>query len=320
MSRPHFTISSFPEDETIKTYINDFSERWVADPHIQFEFLERMENFLGRYSKQLSPSTWTNDEHCFLIILNSFIELRNCLVKQGFYSFRKKETENLLQLFFEQFNQDLLINVINGNQYTSVIQECQRFFSSIINPYTNLNKIEESVESIEAWANIWLTRPHFTKYKSYFNQLSTFQTQHFLKNYVIKDLVQQQHHPPTRRTLFKILGFHKEFEVALTIWKHSHEEIFPMSLEEKEVVNIIAEEETELIFPYYFHWIEQLIEKKTSSNYKLAITLLSELYHHALKLKKQDQFMLFMTFLFKKYKHYTAFYKELTSLADTFTR
>ncbi|MCR6111425.1 hypothetical protein HXA35_13835 [Bacillus sp. A301a_S52] len=318
MDRTHFPASS--EDDAINTYISDFSERWVADPHIQFEFLDWMESVLNQRSKRLSPFNWTNDEDCFLIVLKSFLELRSCLVKQGFYSFRKKETEDLLQLFFEQFNQDLLTNVIKSNEYTAVIQEAQRFFSTNISPYTKLNENEESTESIEAWAKVWLIRPHFSKYKSYYEQLPTIQLQHLLKNFVIKDLVQQHHHPPTRRTLFKILGFHKEFKTALTIWKHSHDEIFPMNLEERQLVDIIGEEETRLIFPYYFHWIEQLIEKKTSSSYKLAITLLSELYHHALKLKKQDQFTLFMTFLCKKYKRYTAFYKELTSFADTFTR
>lgn len=193
------------------------------------------------------------------------------------------------------------------------------FFSSVFMPYTKLNDQAENVESIEAWARMWLTRPHFTKYKAYFNQLSTIQTKQSLKHIVMTELVQQQHHPPTRRTLFQILGFHKEFETALTLWKQTHNELFPMSFEEKQLLDTIAEEETELIIPFYIHGIEQLIEKKSSSTYKLAFSLLSELYHYMLKLKKEEQFTLFITLLSKKYKRYTAFHEELTSLANTFT-
>ncbi|UTR15399.1 hypothetical protein MM221_02055 [Salipaludibacillus sp. LMS25] len=319
MTGPHLTFLSCTEDEAIKNYITEFSERWVANPHIQFEFHQWMKNLLNHYSKRVASSTWTSDEHCLLIILSSFIGLRSCLVKQGFYSFRKKETENMLRSFLEQFNQDLLTNDIKDNQYADVLQECQRFFSSVFMPYTKLNDQAENVESIEAWARMWLTRPHFTKYKAYFNQLSTIQTKQSLKHIVMTELVQQQHHPPTRRTLFQILGFHKEFETALTLWKQTHNELFPMSFEEKQLLDTIAEEETELIIPFYIHGIEQLIEKKSSSTYKLAFSLLSELYHYMLKLKKEEQFTLFITLLSKKYKRYTAFHEELTSLANTFT-
>ncbi|WP_416151295.1 hypothetical protein ACM26V_10100 [Salipaludibacillus sp. HK11] len=300
----------YMEIDSLTATIRSYSDEWMYQSKVEHHYRKWVKSILNRVEDFVNDHPSNYHQWKLIIILLLFNKLRNQLVIKGHYSFRKKEIENLLYDMLKQCPQGTLTSIHENDTFHELITKAEQDFSHL----KQLKQIDLNLpdtRSNDAWLNQWLTRPHFSKYKNYYYQLSSELEKEKVQNQVIENLFQLQAHPPTRRTFFQIIAFHKSFEHAINAWLYYPQDPLTLSREEQDVIKTIAEERSDLAIPLYMQWIEVLIEKKTSSHYQKAIFLIKELNKLMKQTGRQEEFTSFLLLLKKKYRRYVAFYEEL---------
>ncbi|WP_280769306.1 hypothetical protein [Salipaludibacillus daqingensis] len=291
--------------------ITSFSEEWLYDPSVENRFQDWVTSVLIKTETIVINEKSNYHQWKLIMLLLIFKELRKELVQRGFYSFYRRSVEQLLSDMIQSFPSNTISSLYRNVTLQKILEQTGQDFSNV----TELKTINEPSLKQEAdhdkWINDWLSRPHFSKYKRYYHQLTNEHEKIYLKNEVVENLFPLQTHPPTKRTLFQIYDFHEDFKLGINSWLNYPQDPLYLSREEQQLLSSLTEKRPDLAIPLYSQWIERLVEKKTTQHYKKATLFIIELKNTLKKTDNENDFPLFVTLLKKKYKRYAAFYEEL---------
>ncbi|SER94095.1 hypothetical protein SAMN05518684_105210 [Salipaludibacillus aurantiacus] len=304
-------IPSLSETELkrLRQEIQSFCDQWISDASLTNKLPDWINN-LSLGSRDINGSLLSEKKR-LVILLYIFVEMKNFLLTLGFYTFRKHEAEKTLQKMVEQVSCETVLNVQQDDRHRPLIEQFNKAFPSVKLPsYIQKKTAEEKQQHIQ-WLRRWLARPHFSLYKEYYNRIGSPEEKEEARTYAINSLALQISHPPTRRTLFQILTYHKEFDLGFTLLRRHQLDPLLQSIEEKNFVQEMSAQRPELTLPLYMQWIESLVEKKTTKHYKVAASFLSGLKENMFILNQEKNWSLFLSLLKSKYKSYKAFNEEL---------
>ncbi|MCE7794915.1 hypothetical protein K8O68_21225 [Salipaludibacillus sp. CUR1] len=304
-------IPSLTETELnrLRQEIHSFCDQWISDASLTEKLTDWIKNITPD-REDINDPLVSEKKHLVLLIY-IFLEMKNFLLTLGFYTFRKHEAEKTLQKMVEQFSCQAVLDVQQDDLHQPLIEQFNRAFPSVKLPCYNQKKTVEEKQQHIQWLRRWLARPHFSLYKEYYNRIGSPENKEEARTYAINSLTVQISHPPTRRTLFQILTYHKEFDLGVTLLRRHRLDPLLQSIEEKNFVQEMSAQRPELTLPLYMQWIESLVEKKSAKHYKLAFVFLSGLKENMLILNQEKNWSLFLSLLQSKYNSYKAFNEEL---------
>lgn len=304
----------FKEIHSLQPKIILYSEEWMYHPQIEYRFRSWVESILSHAKTIVSDRHLSYIQWQMIMMILIFRELRNRMVERGFYSFHRRAVEKLFIDMIQLFPLDTIYSMYQNESLQSILEQTEQDFSSIKQLKLFQVNVPDKSKDHDLWIKQWLTRPHFSKYKQYYNELSSLIEKNHLQEIVIQKLFQLQAHPPTRRTLYQIIEFHDDFIQGIAGWLHYPQDPLNLSREEQQLFSRICQEREDLAIPLYMQWAERLIEKKTSQHYKKAISLLIELKTVLTFAGNEKEFQQFIAILKKRFKGYAAFYEELKDL------
>lgn len=293
-----------------KQALQTLCEEWNYHPF----FISSLRGLVGEYCMLYKDNITPNQK--VHLLLSLFMEIKKELKVRGSYSMQKKEIEKTLELYlceipFHFTTQKDLDFLMEANAEFPQVDSFK--MSTEKPPHLFSFDIKNEVDD---WLSKWMIRPHFARYKNYYDKIENKEAKTFLADRIIEELHKQIAHRPIRRTLFQIVSFHQRYEQGIDLWNLSPCDPLTLSMEEQQFFKLVSRYSSHLVIPLYMQWIERLIEKKTKKHYELSITLLAEVQAVMRATDSNERFQLFLQVLQKRYKGYSALQKELKQFDD----
>lgn len=250
-----------------------------------------------------------------VIICYSFRAIRYRMNKSGLFSLRKKKLETALQDLMRGFDEAKLHEIITGERqwaefFHRTINAIQREYHCSL-PIWKEKKDVTSLET-EVWFDEWLVRPHFPKYKAYFEVLPK-EVQDSFAEKSVEVLRKQTHHPHVRRVYFQVLLFHEKYDAGLQEMLERVVDPLQLTPEEDIFITALIDSYVDGAFVLFHQFTERLIERKSKSHYKQAVKYIDILFTLYDQQQTKEQFYEYMNLLKRKYERYSSFQKELSN-------
>ncbi|MDQ0257994.1 hypothetical protein J2S74_005457 [Evansella vedderi] len=315
--------SSEPTSNEIEQLLRDYLEsEWNHFGEIIFSHSDGV----GLFSQWIHSQRWIDSlpispkesrKYAPAIICYSFREIRSRMIEKGLFMLRKKKLEMLLQSTLSSFPLEVYDSLLNENTgwsrlFTTTINAMEREFSITL-PSIKANKSSHKAISSQDWLNSWLVRPHFPKYKHYYESIGDKGEQKFLETKAKNKLRVQAHHPHVKRVYFSLLAYHQCYEEGMDELFRSVSDPLHLTPEEKQFLDRLLQYHHPRLRSLLHHFIERLVERKTKQHYKEAIKyiiMLEEIYKRE---HLVERFHTYVKILKKRYERFSSFQKELAA-------